>query len=118
MATVLNVASRLFNAGTFTSSNFTIPLGVNSVTVTFTLATADVTNTANTMTFSVNRSNGAGGWIFDNGFTWQGGPNNPRTGLPKNPTITVDVGPLAGQTCQVVVVLNNAITSSILVTTA
>ena len=118
MAEILNVSVQLFGAGTFTSPTFTVPSGIANVTATFVISPLDVIDQAKTMSFTLNRSDGSGGWIFDHGFSWQGGPNNLITGLARNPSIRVDVGPLDGQQCQVVMVLSKPMTCSILVTTS
>src|ERR1700733_4756188 len=105
MAEILNVSVQLFAAGTFTSSTFTVPIGVSRITATFIISPLDVIDSTKTISFTLNRSDGSGGWIFDHAFTWQGGASL-RTGLARNPAISVDVGPLDGRDCQVVMILN------------
>jgi hypothetical protein len=113
-STALNVPQQTFPAGEFTSPTFTIPNGVNQVRITFTIAAADAGDATKSLSFTCERRdpNNANNWIFDHGFTWQGNAD------AKSPSMEVDVGPLAGQTCRFRAALSQALSASASVTTS
>jgi hypothetical protein len=117
MATVFSQATTTIPSGTFTSPNFTMPTGIVSVTIAFTVASPDITDATKSMTYEMDRSDGVGGWLFDNGFTWVGNSIGNKTGLPQSPSITVDVGPLAGQICRMRLILPLSVQTAVLITT-
>jgi hypothetical protein len=119
MSTLLSLpGNTVLPAGPFTSSNFTFSAGISSVATQFTIAAADAADASKTMTFELWRetSPGSGLFQFDHGFTWQGGGINPKTGLSWQPSMTVEVGPLANVKCQVRLTLSKSLTSAVLVT--
>lgn len=121
MATILALpGNTVFSAGAFVSPNFTFPAGINSVATQFAISPADAADAAASITFELWRESfsGSGVFVFDHGFTWQGGSVNPRTGLPWQPSMTVEVGPLAGMLCQIRLTLAKSITSGVTVTSA
>ncbi|HXM32304.1 MAG TPA: hypothetical protein VN921_01530 [Chthoniobacterales bacterium] len=121
MATLLTLpGNTVLPAGAFTSANFTFPSGINSVTTQFAISSADLADAAASMTFELWRetSPGSGLFTFDHGFTWKGGAVSPKTGLAGQPSMTVDVGPLANTKCQVRLTLSKSITSGVTVTSA
>jgi hypothetical protein len=118
MSQVFAQVPTLLAAGNFTSSSFVMPSGINQVTTQFAILAADAANASASMVFTVSRetSPGSNVFIFDHGFTWVGGTINPKTGLPFQPAITVDVGPLAGINCKISINLSVAITTGVTVT--
>lgn len=110
------VSSTNIPSGTFTSPNFTIPNTVSVITTQFTIDPLDAADPTKTFTFELWREASLGVFTLDHGFTWQGGLIDPKTGLPFQPSMTVEVGPLAGVKCQIRATLSKSLTAAIAVT--
>jgi len=110
-------ATTILPAGSFTSSNFTCPTGIGSVTIALTVQVPDITDITKTLSLALWRetSPGSGTFQFDCGFTWVGGTLN-KQGLPASPFMVVAVGPLAGTLCQVRATLSKPLLTAVLVT--
>lgn len=95
-----------------------MPTNITLVSIAFTVSAPDITDPTKSMTYAMERQdpNNAANWLFDNGFTWVGNSISPKTGLPVSPSSTTDVGPLAGQTCRVRLVLPSSLLTAVAVT--
>ena len=113
---ILNLASRTYPAGTFTSPTYTVPAGVTVVEVQFTLSAADAADATKTLNFECDRFDvPSQSWIFDHGFTWQGGSVNPKTGQFFNPIGMGVDGVSEGEQLRAVITTNLPLTTAILV---
>lgn len=109
----------VWNSGTTTSPDFTFGTGITLVTTQFSVQPPGITDSTLTMTFSLmaELSPGSGVFTEDHGFTWHGDMLDPKHGnTPAQPSITVDVGPLAGLKCHVIMVLSKSMTAGVVVT--
>lgn len=113
---ILDLASHTYPAGTTTSPTYTVPAGVSVVEVIFTLSAADAADSTKTMTFECDRFDvPSQTWIYDHGFTWQGGGINSKTGLPYNPIGQGVDGITEGEQLRAVIDINQPLTTAILV---
>jgi len=87
-----------------------VPANATQLTTTFNINSTDLAKAVNIIQFEVDRLVNAT-FVFDHGFTWKGG-------LAIQPIIQVDIGPLAGQTIQLVLNFNNSMTTAITVTSS
>ena len=116
--TIFTLPTSTLPPGVFTSQSFVMPSGFAVITIAFTVSQPDIADPTKSMTYEMDRQdpNNSTHWLFDNGFTWIGNTINSRTGLPDSPIIGVDIGPLAGQTCRIVLNLPTGLNTAILVT--
>lgn len=99
------------------SPNFTMPSETSIITTQFTIAAMDAADPTKAFTFELWREAGPDVFTIDHGFTWEGGRTNPKTGLPFQPSMTVEAGSLAGVKCQIRAHLSKPLTAAIAVTT-
>lgn len=110
----------VFPAGTTTSPDFSFSAGINLVVTQFAVQPPGITDPTLTMDFSLMAELVPGSGVFskDHGFTWNGNMIDPKTGNPVQPSMTVDVGPLAGLKCHVVLVLSKTMTAGVTVSSS
>lgn len=115
----LRVPSTTIPSGNFISSNFMMPVGISIITTQFIINPTDLANPTKSFTFGLWRETTPSSDVFilDHGFSWTGGMTDPKTGLLPQPSMIVEVGPLAGVKCQMRIILSQSLTSAIEVTT-
>lgn len=122
MATELSIASTRFNTGITTSATFVVTAtAVSSLTVALTIATSNLTNTANSITVTLQQQQGVS-WVDVANLSWTGDPTamNPSFTIPTDTSDGLGhlLTTLRGSTCRLQINANTRITSSITVTTA
>jgi hypothetical protein len=113
--TLINLPSRTYQAGTFTSPTYTVQAGVTEVTSAFTMSPADVSDPAKSLHFECDRFDAnSQTWLFDHSFDWVGGGLD-KLGNPAQPSMSVD-GLTQGTQLRAVLTTPTALTTAILVT--
>lgn len=101
------------------AAGFSVPQGTSTITVTTNITQSDIADPTKSFTIAMESSNDGGAtWRFRTSFTWQGGQNNPKTGLPDttSPTMVFDVSYLNGQLVRSSITIPNALNIGIVVT--
>lgn len=114
---VLSLSARTFPSGTFTSPTFTIPLAIARVLIGIAVSPPDVSDPTKSLTFILERQDpqNSSNWLFDCSFAWKGNTIG-KGGQPESPSISVDVGPLAGQTCRFHAILPSSLNAAVALT--
>lgn len=114
-----NLPAATYPKGVFTSPQFTIPDGIAQVIVVIVVSAPDISDPTKSLTFELDRRDPAdsNNWLFDHGFTWQGGSLD-KSGQPASPSSFTGVGPLAGQVCRFRITLPDSLTASLAISTA
>ncbi len=114
---IFTIPSRLFAAGNFVSTNFTVPLTVQTVTISFVILAVDLANVTKSFTIELWRQDPITlQFVFDSSIQWSGGILDPVLGILVQPFFSVTAGPLVGEVCQLRASLPQSVTTSITVT--
>jgi hypothetical protein len=101
------------------SSGFAVPVGTSAITIATNIQASDLADATKSLTIAMESSSDGGTtWNFESSFTWQGGENNPKTGLPdtSSPIMTFDVSRLGGRLVRASITLPKVLTTGVIVT--